>query len=38
VRETVARRWCQRPEAALGEVQADAAEASARWRVLLIAG
>jgi len=38
VRETVARRWCQRLEAALSEVEADAAEVSARWRLLLIVG
>ena len=38
VRETVVRRWCQRLEAALAEVQAEGAEVTGQWRLLLVTG
>ena len=38
VRETVIRRWCQRLEAALAEVQAEGADVTGQWRLLLITG
>ena len=34
----MARRWCQRLEVALDQVQAEAADVSGQWRLLLIAG
>jgi hypothetical protein len=38
VRETVTHRWCQRLEAALAEVQAEYAEVTGQWRLLLVVG
>lgn len=38
LRETVARRWWQRLEAALDQVQAEAADVTGQWQLLLIAG
>ena len=38
LRQTVARRWCQRLEAALDQVQAEAADVTGQWQLLLIAG